>query len=177
MKILIISTRRSGGSNFGKWISMEKNLDYIYEPNVTDNFIVDNIIAKVIFETKDEEKIKEISKQFDKIIIHKRIDVKKQAESWTFSDINNSYDKQYSIKPIFLEKNIDKYYQLYNDLIISNDKMNDLNIGVQTTYEEIFSDNYNWTFLLEYLEIPNPKYLHFLNKKNKYRDTKKEKLL
>jgi hypothetical protein len=177
MKILIIATRRSGGSNLGKWISMEKGLDYIYEPNITDNFIVDNIVTKIIYEEHNEEKIKKISKEFDKVIIHKRINIVHQAESWTHSQINNSYDKKYSIKPKFLEKNINLYYKLYNNLVINNDKLNNLNIGIQTTYEEIFSDEYDWTFLLKYLEIEKPKYLHFLNNKNKYRDTKKQKLL
>lgn len=176
MKILIISTRRSGGSNLGQWISMEKGLRYIYEPNITDNFIVDNIVTKIIYEIHNESKIKEVSKEFDKVIIHKRIDIVNQAESWTYSQINNSYDKKYSIKPKFLEKNMDVYYELYNNLVINNDKINNLNIGIQTTYEEIFSDEYDWTFLLKYLEIKNPKYLHFLNKENKYRDNKSKKL-
>jgi len=177
MKILIISTRRSGGSNFGKWISMEKNLDYIYEPNVTEDFTNNNIIVKIIFELNDEERIKELCKKFDKVIIHTRIDTIKQAESLTYSNVYDVYDKKYTIKPEFLEKNIDKYLSIYDSLIQNTKKMNELNIGIHTTYEDIFSDDYDWKLLLNYLDITNPKYIHFLNNKNKYRDTKREKLL
>jgi hypothetical protein len=177
MRILIIATRRSGGSNFGKWISMEKSFDYIYEPNITDDFTNNNIVVKIIFEICDVEKIKELSKKFDKVIIHTRTDVTKQAESLTYANVYHVYDRKYTIEPEFLEKNINQYHLIYDSFIKNNEMMNELNVGIHTTYEDIFSDDYDWKFLLNYLEIVNTKYIHFLNNKNKYRDNKKEKLI
>lgn len=178
MNILIITGRRTGGSNFGKWISMECDLKYIYEPDIKTNFVKDEIVAKVIYEKpEDENEIKNIAKKFDKIIIHKRLDIVKQSESLVYSQINNVFTENYTIKDSFIEKNKKLIDVNCNMIKICNDNMDRFNFGIHTIYEEIFSDEYDWNFLLNYLEIKNPKYIHFLNKRNKHRDTKKEKLI
>lgn len=169
MKILFITTRRTGGSNFAKWISIQKNLEYVYEPDVMSDFIKDNTIVKIIYFPELEERIVKLSKSFDKIIIHRRLDVIKQTESVIYSMVNHVFRENYTVKKSFFDDN----RKLYNEWIElykkSNNNLDLLNFGFHTKYEEIFSDNYNWSGLLNYLEIDKPKNLYFLNYSQKYR--------
>jgi hypothetical protein len=177
MKILIITTRRSGGTALGTWISTEIKLDYVYEPDITGDFIKDNTVVKLIYLVEYDQQIRDLSKNFDKVIIHKRCDIEKQAESLAYSKANEVYDEKYSILPIFFKKHKELYDRCYRLTAESNEGLDRLNFGIHTEYERIFLNFYGLSPLLEYLEIPKPEYLYILDSDRKYRYDKLPKFI
>jgi hypothetical protein len=177
MKILIITTRRSGGTTLGTWLSTETGLEYVYEPDITDDFIKDNTVVKLIYQIDHDQQIRDLAKSYDKIIVHKRCDVEKQAESLAVSQITNVHHKPYPISPSFFSK----HKELCNDLCKikaeKNKGLDCLDFGIHTEYERIFLNVYGRSSLLEYLEIPRPKYLDLLDSKYKYRNDIGSKLI
>jgi hypothetical protein len=169
MKILIITTRRSGGSALGTWIAMETNLGYVYEPNITENFIRDNTVVKLIYEVKYDQEIRDLSKNFDKVVVHKRCDIEKQVESLIYSNVNKVYHKKYFIAPSFLDKHKELYDEYCKLKIEKNKNLDRLDFGIHTEYERIHLNAYGWSPLLEYLKIPEPKHLTLLSSKYKLR--------
>jgi hypothetical protein len=170
MKILIITTRRSGGSVLGRWISTETKLNYVYEPDITDDFIKDNTVVKLIYYKDYDQQIGDLAKNYDKVIVHKRCDIEKQAESLAYSKANKVYHKKYCILPNFFSMHKELYDEVHKLTVESNEGLDRLDFGIHTEYERIFLNAYGWSPLLEYLEIPKPKYLHLLDSKYKYRD-------
>lgn len=170
MKILIVTTRRSGGTALGTWISTEAGLDYIYEPDITDDFIKDNTVVKLIYQVEYDQQVRDLSKNFDKVIIHKRCDIEKQVESLIYSNVKKSYHKKYSVLPSFFNKHKELYDDFYKLKVEKNEGLDRLDFGIHTEYERIFLSAYGWSPLLEYLEIPKPKYLHLLDSKYRYRE-------
>jgi hypothetical protein len=177
MKILIITTRRSGGTALGTWLSTEAKLDYVYEPNITDDFIKDNTIVKLIYEVEYDQQIRDLSKSFDKVIIHTRCDIEKQVESLIYSNVNKSYHKKYSVLPSFFNEYRELYDDFYKLKVEKNKGLDRLDFGIHTEYERIFLNVYGWSPLLEYLEIPKPKYLTMLSSEHKYRYNKPPKFI
>jgi hypothetical protein len=177
MKILIITTRRSGGSALGNWISTETKLDYVYEPDIADDFIKDNTVVKLIYNVDCDQHIRDLAKNYDKVIIHKRCDIKKQVESLAYSNVKKAYHKKYHILPGFFNKHKELYDDLYKLKEEKNKGLDRLDFGIHTEYERIFLNVYGWSPLLEYLEIPRPKYLDLLNSEHKYRDDRVSKLI
>lgn len=177
MKILIITTRRSGGSTLGKWISTETGLEYVYEPDITDDFIKENTVVKLIYHIVDDQQIRALAKSYDKVIVHKRCDIEKQAESLAVSQVTNVHHKKYHISPDFFSKHKELYDALYKLKVEKNKGLDRLDFGIHTEYERIFLNVYGWSPLLEYLEIPRPKYLDLLDNKHKYRSDKVSKLI
>lgn len=169
MKILIITTRRSGGSALGTWISTEAGLDYIYEPDITDDFIKDNTVVKFIYQAEYDQQIRDLSRSFDKVIIHKRCDIEKQVESLIYSNVNKVYHEKYSVSRPFFNIRKKLYNELYRLKAEKNKGLDGLDFGIHTEYERIFLNAYGWSPLLEYLEIPKPRYLTMLNSDYKFR--------
>jgi len=177
MKILIITTRRSGGTSLGTWISKEMELDYVYEPDITDDFIRDNTVVKLIYYVKHDQQIRDLAKNYDKVIVHKRCDTEKQAESLVVSQITNVHHKRYHVIPDFFSRHKELYDSLCKIKVEKNEGLDRLDFGIHTEYERIFLNVYGWSSLLEYLEIPKPKYLDLLDSKHKYRDDRISKLI
>jgi hypothetical protein len=177
MKILIITTRRSGGSSLGTWISRETRLDYVYEPDITDDFIKDNTVVKLIYYVDHDQQIRDLAKSYDKIIVHKRCNIEKQAESLAVSQLTNVHHEKYCILPSFFKEHRGLYKDLYKIKVEKNKGLDRLDFGIHTEYERIFLNVYGWSSLLEYLEIPKPKYLDLLDSKHKYRHDRGSKLI
>lgn len=177
MKILIITTRRSGGTALGTWISTETELDYVYEPKITDDFIKDNTVVKLIYHVDYDQQIRDLAKSYDKVIVHKRCDIEKQAESLGYSKIKKIYHKKYHLLPDFFDAHRELYDRCYRLTVESNEGLDRLDFGIHTEYERIFLNVYGWSSLLEYLEIPKPKYLDLLDSKYKYRNERVCKLV
>ena len=177
MKILIITTRRSGGTALGTWLSTETKLDYVYEPDITDDFVRDNTVVKLIYNIDYDQQIRDLAKNYDKVIVHKRCDIEKQVESLVYSNVKKSYHVKYHILPNFFSVHKELYDYLYKLKVEKNKGLDRLDFGIHTEYERIFLNVYGWSPLLEYLEIPRPKYLDLLDSKHKYRNNKVSKLI
>ena len=155
MKILIISLPRTGSSSLMKKYSEEYKLKSVFEPfdpRQKDKYDskLDDIVLKTIIYHKpkgfDDPIVghTELSKEFDKIILLSRRDLKECAESWAYLKQHNRKNfnatKHYIwTTPPDIENHFLDIQKWHNDL----EKLSEiLNIEI-TYYEDIFDKNSN----------------------------------
>ncbi len=118
MKVLIVSSPRTGGTNFSIWLSSELNLMHISEPlngwrnsKKIDNFWEnDNICAKI----NPWECSTDIQDHFDKTILLIRKNKKDQAISLLRAEETESWNSIYHIGNEWIEKNHSKIKEYEN---------------------------------------------------------------
>ncbi len=158
MKILIISLPRTGSTSLLNKYSLEYNLKKIEEPfnlknieKLNQNDInEDNIVLKTIIDQIPPNETNHInywinkSKEFDKVILLSRKDLKECAESLSFLDYNEKYGFKYNEKyEWYLTPNYQKWYEYLvrvNEDLLTLSKL--LNIDA-TYYEDIYDLNSN----------------------------------
>lgn len=193
MKVLILTHGRSGGLSLANWIEKELKLELFHEPfiklnhdlYVTENlFTKDNIVVKEFpfnielygFDVYDYIKL------FDKLIIHKRENLRDTAIShvsgqYRNQDVKNksNWHNVYSLDEEWIQKNIKKIekeeLELLNrnkllDEIINNPEIK----GLRTTYVGIFDTKMEIPNLLMHLNIENPILLDMLDNRHKLRN-------
>lgn len=148
MKILIISLPRTGSSNLLFKLAEENKLKSIYEPfhdgtNQFKNWIYnpeeDNIIIKTIINHHYDNL--QLAKNFNKIILLSRRDLKSCTESWIYfiKNVNNSFTsyQSYYYENIY-DKEFDYYYKIIKEYHSEIENLSRiLNIPI-TYYEDIF---------------------------------------
>lgn len=193
MRILILTHGRSGGLSISSWIEKELGLTLFHEPFIQndieflknvlykqDNIIVKDFPFNIIKKGLD---LNDFMQTFDKIIIHKRVNLRDTAISTVNGSIKARQDKNkvshwhetYKINQEWLLKNKQKIEQELLDNNIRNNDLYDIYenktvIGLRTTYENVFENTDDISRMIEYLEIVNPKWLDVLSKRHKLRN-------
>jgi hypothetical protein len=176
MRILIITYPRSGGYSLSSWISSELGFKHLHEPfssrheNLIKYLDDDNIVVKEFLFRIDNEFIS----KFDKIIIHKRLNVKDVAISWVYSD-NKTGDfknhKVYELNDEWINQHHDEVLKMESWIIELSKKLDELNINaLRTTYENLFIDKDDIDKVKEYLDMEDLKYLDLLDSKRRLRN-------
>lgn len=154
MKILIVSLPRTGSSELLWRISTYLNLKYVYEPfDTTERWIYDNkeedvAVKSLIFDKSEEYESNidfyvDLAKDFDRIILLTRKDLRACAESWAYyRHIKDSTGEMTMHK--YEWKHTDNFKEVYPKIIEWNQQLVELskrlNIGL-TYYEDIFDVN------------------------------------
>jgi hypothetical protein len=192
MRIAIIAHHRSGSNSISQWLSMELGYKWITEPyNMDDEYwnhdkeerhqnslINNNIVVKYIYgQFTDSKQIIEIIKSFDKLIILTRDNVRECAISSLYTKVTNKYHDKYVLNIDWLNKNENQIEEEMYNINITNNKLKNIKEGLQITYEGIFETKEDIAKLKDYLKLSELRYDNFIDKKNKYTNTKREKLL
>ena len=173
MRILIISTVRTGGRQLGEWISKELKHQLYHEPNTT-NIDGDNIVVKHIVNSVVDLNI-ELQNGFDpndwdKIITLKRNDIRGAAESMVIAENNQKWHSPYTISNEWIKEKESDVKENETFIGKGNEVIDKIDFaGLKLTYEGIYNTGEDTPKLQEYLGITNPQYQHMLDKKNKYR--------
>ena len=156
MKILIIALPRTGSTSVLNKYSLEYNLKKIEEPfnirnleKLNENDLnQDNIVLKTIIDQIPSNETNHINywfnkcKEFDKVILLSRKDLKACAESLAFLDYNEKNGFKHNEKyEWYLTPNFNKWYEY---LISANEDLLILGklLNIETTYyEDIFDLN------------------------------------
>lgn len=183
MRILIIANHRSGSSSFGKWLSMELDYLYVFEPFNTQvapwNYDIDqrinhmnnsnNIVCKCIYgQFSNKEEIKDLIKKFDKIIVLKRNNIKDNVISELMSSDTGHYHRGYVLTDNWLETNSKRIEERISSFIELNNEISKLE-GLQITYEGIYDTKEDIERVKQYIEMNNINHLYMLDNKNRYR--------
>jgi Mg2+ and Co2+ transporter CorA len=148
MKILIISLPRTGSSNLLFKLAEENKLKPIYEPfhdgtNQFKNWIYrpeeNNVIIKTIINHHHNNL--QLVKDFNKIILLSRRDLKSCTESWIYfiKNVNSSFTshQSYYYENIY-DKEFDYYYKIIKEYHYEIENLSKiLNVPI-TYYEDIF---------------------------------------
>lgn len=158
MRVLIISLPRTGSNSLMKQYSEKYNLKMFGEPynQINQNLWsendlnCDNIVVKTIIHQTPNNELNYIqfwinkSKEFDKVILLSRKNLKECAESLSFLDYNEKYGFKYNEKyEWYLTPNYQKWYEYLlsiNEDLLTLGKL--LNIEI-TYYEDIYDLNSN----------------------------------
>jgi hypothetical protein len=176
MRVLIITYPRSGGYSLSSWISSELKFKHLHEPlssrheELMKYIDDDNIVVKEFLFRIDSEFIS----KFDKIIIHKRLNIRDVAISWVYSD-NKTGDfknhKVYELNDEWVSEHEEEIYKMemwIKDLSI---KLDELNINaLRTTYENLFINKSDIDKVKEYLNMGDLKYLDLMDGKRRLRN-------
>jgi hypothetical protein len=177
MRILILTHERSGGMSLMSWIANEKNFTTYHEPNLSDPDLKkiilteDNIVVKTFINFIEPNEINKFIDSFDKVIIHKRVNVKDTSLSILYAENTKNYKmhNQYIIDDEWIKGNNDKinhyikFYKEKNDYLDSfyNPKY------IKTTYESVYYDGEDVKVIKDYLQIYDPVWLDMLNNKRR----------
>lgn len=167
MKILLLSTYRTGSHALMNWICKELKLTKISELdeiNVEDDFIVKRTLDSKDFNFQDEYK------KYDKVLILYRKDTVRQAESNFYATKNKVWHKlKYELSQEELDshfyqiKGVKETFDIYNEYFININVDNCLKV----TYEDIFYQGTGQKEIQNYLEFKSKSKLK--NLKNKLR--------
>jgi len=141
MRIGIIAMTRSGGRTLGQWLAMETGYDFMHEPSNNDIDINNNNDLIVKWLVIQSSSIDKEKFKIDRWVGLCRKDYKEAA----VSHLRALEAKEWHVK-----------YRVTDEWINENEK------GIYNTGEDIPK-------LLKYLNIENPKYLHFLDSSNRFR--------
>jgi hypothetical protein len=190
MRILVYSTQRCGSTAVMDWISKELDLTPVFEPFIpcgeedyrryNNNWRNDlgafnrlkHIVAKVIHYNLDElihvDNIEsEFFSKFDKVVVLYRENIRDQSESLLISSKRKISFGEYNLKKELLELNPDHIEETSGILLEQTESMLSYNNCFKISYEDIFIRK-DYSKLIEYLGIKEPKHLDLFNPKNKY---------
>ncbi len=158
MRILVLSLPRTGSTSFAKKLANEYNLSIVFEPfapsaalfNKIKNFKTDYTLDDVVVKTliNDEYDINwfiNFSKEFDKVYLLSRYNLKKCSESWAYlnykrSEIGFDFETEYYWEKTpnydYCKSQIDRWDSILKKLSI------ELNIPI-VYYEDIFDETQN----------------------------------
>jgi len=188
MRILILTHPRSGGLSLLTWIFNEKKrlinsivvkqeeFQLYHEPDLTNDEIKktilnrNNIVVKLFPNVIDPNELTNFMDSFNKIIIHKRNNIKDVAISLLYSKLkeNSIYFMHdvYELDSQWIEEHsneIEYYERIVNEYHIELDKIIHPNL-IRTSYESIHWDKIDVTKVCDYLNIKNPKWLDIIDK-------------
>ena len=146
MKVLILSLPRTGSTSLLIKISKELDLKAVFEPfDGTDRNPYkgeDNVVVKSIVPQSDRNR--ELVKEFDKVILLSRKDLRECAESHSYR-IHNSKRGFTSLDEYYWDETPKELYELcYNNILHWDSELKELSneLGVPITYyEDIFDVN------------------------------------
>jgi len=190
MRILVYSTQRCGSTAVMDWISKELDLTPVFEPfipcgeedyrrynnnwrNDLDAFNrLKHIVAKVIHYNLDElihvDNVEaEFFSKFDKVIVVYRENIRDQSESLLIASKRKISFGEYNLKKELLELNPDHIEETSSILLEQTESMLSYNNCFKISYEDIFIRK-DYSKLIEYLGIKEPKHLDLFNPKKKY---------
>lgn len=184
MKILIISSPRTGGNVFSKWLSVELNYKWIHEP-FHNHFNEFNDIEKVLNEDNIVVKVQinDWSKKytdtkfynfFDKIIGLTRNNLKETSISLLKAFETKNFTKNYKIDDEWITENENKLNELMVDIEKDFNKIKNISDSLQITYEGIYETKNDIEKIMKYIHLNEMKYYDLINPKNRYRNNIKK---
>lgn len=181
MRILILSTARSGSTKLLNWLCQETGFKRIHEPfnKKTGDKIYggNNIIVKEIVAHLDEDKIYKFCLEFDKIITLKRNNILESAISLLYCSENiETYDHVsiYEISDEWLEKRKELIENIKTSILHYNDIIDKVVNCLHVTYEKIYEDKTDIDLIHEYIEFKKDfRFTEMLNKKYRLRNGKR----
>lgn len=167
MKILIYSEGRVGSHSLGNWLQKELNFPFISESMEFDYENEDDFIRKIYFRPQysleDRKRLMSESKPikfecFDKIIrlyrkntFHQSISNINTLHTKRFQHSQGKFDNYYEIDKEFCDKYYFDIFKLIKTSEQNNIDLENLNLGLFISYEEIFVENTGQKKLEEYL--------------------------
>jgi LPS sulfotransferase NodH len=170
MKILVLSHTRCGSTTLCKWLS--KELGYVLDEtpynhtqfkNVFEkNNVIRKIVAEEYFPTMEE-----INK-FDKVIFLTRNNIIDAAISHITANNLEEWHIEYEVTNEWINDNKINIINISNYINRLKLKIDDY-VGFHVTYEDIYVNKNSIGDILNYMGIPNPKYLEQLDYSKRYR--------
>lgn len=170
MRIGIIAMTRSGGRTLGQWLAMETGYDFMHEPSNNDIDINNNndlIVKWLVIQSSsiDKEKFK-----IDKWVGLCRKDYKEAAVSHLRALEAKEWHVKYRVTDEWINENENKINELQEWMAWCNSELELIpDIELMVSYEGIYNTGEDIPKLLKYLNIENPKYLHYLDSSNRFR--------
>jgi len=193
MRILVLTHGRSGGLSISRWIQNELRYKLHHEPFIQyDNDFLDNVILKednVVIKdfpfnlTLKGYDVYKFIKTFDKVILHKRLNLRDLAISLVNGWHRNKKDEnkishwheKYELNEEWIENNIHLIKNEEKDILKRDNLLyqiydnNDIQ-GLRTTYENIFENKDDIIKIVQYLGIQKPEWLDILDSRHKLRN-------
>lgn len=193
MRVLILTHGRSGGQSLSRWIHKEFDYNIYHEPLYQKNYeeIKDNLIHEDNMVVKEFPfnlinkgyDLEEFASTFDKVILHKRNNLRDIAISTTFGWIRNKpfdnkislWHETYEITEDWINENMQEILKEEQSILKRDNELykifdNPNFIGLRTTFENIFENKTDIPKLLEYLKIKNPYWIDVLDSRHKLRN-------
>jgi hypothetical protein len=165
MKILIYTTHRTGSTSLANFLMFNYSYDYQRHNyfNNNCNNLPNDIIIKL---TPKEEHYDNIKHLFDKRIVLIREDIREQAESVVYSQLEKKVFQSYTMTKSFLIDNSELIESQIQIIMKQNELLRKCDDCFIITYEELYTSNIGIIKLENYLNI---KFKYTLQYK-RYRD-------
>lgn len=148
MGLIIVSGPRTGSTNLMLSLSSVYSIPYIFEPNITVDFdysnYKNNVVKYVLLGDSDleyYEKLIEIVKQFDIIILLDRKNKEEQSESFYSLRNYGTFYKKWGKE--YIDKESDQFKNILSDVNNKSNLLlklsNDLNLKIDY-YEDLFNN-------------------------------------
>ena len=188
MRILILTHPRSGGYSLAIYIQKELNYDLYHEPFnyieptiyneefVEKTLTQDNIVVKdfVYHIERKGYNIQDFMSKFDKIIIHRRENMRDVVISYLYKKLTNMGSQMhvvYKIDDEWIKDNEDEIQKMMSEEFKMFYSINNIpNDGcLETTYDGIYNNKSDIPKLLEFLNIKRmySKYLDILDNRHR----------
>jgi hypothetical protein len=158
VKILVISLPRTGSTSFAKKLAKENKLSFVFEPfapnaellNIFKNFDTDytkdNIILKTLInDAYDIDWFINLTKDFNKVYLLSRKNLKECIESWAYLNYYRNQNK-FDFETEYYWEKTPNYNECFNQIHRWDNKLkllsNELNEPI-IYYEDIFDTNNN----------------------------------
>ena len=186
MRVCIIGTSRSGTTSLMKYVHLSLNLLPLIEPynksshrkhspldrNEYMIWEQPKVLVKHLITQVPEDKLYNLDKYFDKVILIHRVNLIEAAESWVAAVMTQRWDKDYNYETSLSSKDQDEVKEMLTNEIQRRKwlakKVKELNYFT-TTYEDIFIHGSDRKRLKEYLEITDDSYAYLLNNDRRLR--------
>ena len=171
MNIFIISYGRTGGTTFGKWLSLELGRRYIQEPfNQNHKELYKNIdYSQNKFVIKLEPEQIDLIKTDKKTIGLIRENTMDCAISHLAATYSNSWHSPYMVSNDWIESNKFELLKMESRIEEQNNKIKKMNYDILLTYENLYDTKSDFYKICDFFNIKNPKYKHLMDSKMKYR--------
>jgi hypothetical protein len=159
MRILVISLPRTGSTSFSKKLAKENNLTFVFEPfaprakqfnkikNFDCDYTKDNVIVKTLI--NDEYSIDwiiNLSKEFNKVYLLSRKNLKECAESWAYLTHKRNEHNDFDFESEYYWEKTPNYDECENQIYRWNTKLQLIATKLEQEilyYEDIFEDKTN----------------------------------
>lgn len=171
-----------------KWIEYELDYKQYHEPffgngdgmddeTINSKLLVDDKIVVKDFPFRIRERnynLNDVISKFDKIIIHKRNNLKEVSISLHYHQSYSGESKMHEVYQLddeWLKNNEIDVLSTMESIKHMYDDLNQLDIEcLHTTYDGIYNDKTDVPKLMDYLNIYEPRYLDFLNENRRLRN-------
>ena len=186
MRVCIVGTSRSGTTSLMNYVHYSLNLNCIVEPynegiyainrpkdaDEFKNWEQPNTVVKHLITQVPKDKLYNLDKYFDKVIVIHRVNLLEASESWLAAENSKSWDRHYDyessiskIDPLILQDLIQEEVKRRVWLALKIKKLS----YFTTTYEDLFIYGKDFNRVKEYLGIKTNEYDYLLDSSRRLR--------